>query len=152
MKSSLLHSCLGWSYAMLPPPALMRDSSPSSCQEDWMKSYSVTIYLISNNYWMRLRLASSQLWMWNYEDWGGSHPCVICLICPEQIKIIYHQILCLDSEQVQLAYSGLPLLPSPIFASSVLFSCLQTTALVDCIKNKAQKKVKGHVCYALSLA
>ena len=90
--------------------------------------------------------------MWNYEDCGESYPCVIYVIYREQIKIIYHQILCLDSEQVQLAYSGLLLLPSPIFASSVLFSCLQTTALVDCIKNKAQKKVKGHVCYALSLA
>ena len=90
--------------------------------------------------------------MWNYEDCGQSYRRVICVICPEQIKIIYHQILCLDSEQVQLAYSGLLLLPSPIFASSVPFSCLQTTVLVDCIKNKAQKKVKGHICYALSLA
>ena len=87
--------------------------------------------------------------MWNYEDCGESSPCLIYVICREQIKTIYHQILCLDSEPVQLAYSGLLLLPSPIFASSVLFSCLQTTALVDCIKNKAQKKVKGHVCYAL---
>lgn len=87
--------------------------------------------------------------MWNYEDCGESYPCVIYVIYREQIKIIYHQILCLDSEQVQLAYSGLLLLPSPIFASSVLFSCLQTTALVDCIKNKAQKQVKGDICYAL---
>ena len=88
--------------------------------------------------------------MWNSEDCGESCPRIICVICPEQIKIIYRQILCLDSEQVQLAYLGLLLLPSPIFASSVLFSCLQTTVLVDCIKNKAQKQVKDDICYALS--